>query len=313
MNLIKYKELFTLKMSLTKNLNEKTIKAYSSDLTHFFNYLDLQNNKRLTSSIILQYIENLSKTHKDSSISRKIISLKLFFNFLELEVKLSNPIKNLKFKFKKEKRLPKTLSIRDVNKLFETLYDCQTSSKTTFAKFEITRDLCIIDILISTGMRIAELANIKIQDIISSEKIILVHGKGRKQRLLYISSMETWENLREWITLRKKYKVPHEYLFINKYLNPLSIYGVENIFKKYRDLSHIKIPATPHYLRHTFATNLLSNGADLRSVQELLGHASISTTEIYTEVSTTRKKVVLKKYNLRNKIIKKNITNQEIC
>lgn len=154
--------------------------------------------------------------------------------------------------------------------------------------------------LISTGIRIGEAAIISIGDIIVNERTILIHGKGRKQRLIYISSPITWSRIYELIKIRKKQK--GEFLFINKYGQPISIYGIENIYRKYVVKANINAKSTPHYLRHTFATNLLANGADLRSVQEILGHASVSTTQIYTEVTTNRKKQVLRKYNLRNKI-----------
>lgn len=181
------------------------------------------------------------------------------------------------------------------------------NAKTPFALFESTRDLCLVDLLISTGIRIGEAIAIKHEDISFQDKTVLIHGKGRKQRLLYISSKETLINIKNWLYFKKANGIKCDYLFVNKYLQPLSIYSAENIFSKYRNLSKINHSATPHYLRHTFATNLLSNGADLRSVQELLGHANISTTEIYTEVSIARKRQVLMKYNYRNKIINDNL------
>lgn len=250
----------------------------------------------------MNYIQYLTQNYKDTTVTRKLITIKMFFRFIEEETKWINPLDKYKIKIKKEKRLPKTIPVKDVSKLLDYMYENLNQATTSFANFQAVRDLCIIDLLLSTGMRIAEVSNLKLEDIISSERVLLVHGKGKKQRLLYISSLETWNNLKVWLTIRKKLKVNHDYLFVNKYHNTLSIYGIENIFTKYRDKSGISPSATPHYLRHTFATNLLANGADLRSVQELLGHSSISTTEIYTEVNTVRKKVVLKKYNLRNRL-----------
>ena len=157
-----------------------------------------------------------------------------------------------------------------------------------------------MDLLISTGIRIGEAAALTLEDVIASERTLLIHGKGRKQRLIYISSPITWNRLMSLIKQRKR--CGGNYLFINRYGNPISIHGIEDIYAKYVKKAKLEVKSTPHYLRHTFATNLLSNGADLRSVQEILGHASVATTQIYTEVSTNRKKQVLKKYNYRNNL-----------
>ncbi|MCI9654292.1 MAG: tyrosine-type recombinase/integrase [Acholeplasmatales bacterium] len=302
MNLLKYREIFITKMMVSKNLDMKSIKAYTSDLNHLIDF----TNGKVSQESIMGYIQYLTQNYKDTTVSRKLITIKMFFRFIEEETKWINPLDKYKIKIKKEKRLPKTIPVKDVSKLLDYMYENLNQANTSFAYFQAIRNLCIIDLLLSTGMRIAEVSNLKLEDIITSERVLLVHGKGKKQRLLYISSLETWNNLKAWLSIRKKLKVNHEYLFVNKYHDTLSIYGIENIFTKYRDKSGISHSATPHYLRHTFATNLLANGADLRSVQELLGHSSISTTEIYTEVNTVRKKIVLKKYNLRNKLNRNN-------
>lgn len=302
MNLLKYREIFITKMMVSKNLDMKSIKAYTSDLDHLIDF----TNGKVSQESIMGYIQYLTQNYKDTTVSRKLITIKMFFRFIEEETKWINPLDKYKIKIKKEKRLPKTIPVKDVSKLLDYMYENLNQANTSFAYFQAIRNLCIIDLLLSTGMRIAEVSNLKLEDIITSERVLLVHGKGKKQRLLYISSLETWNNLKAWLSIRKKLKVNHEYLFVNKYHDTLSIYGIENIFTKYRDKSEISPSATPHYLRHTFATNLLANGADLRSVQELLGHSSISTTEIYTEVNTVRKKIVLKKYNLRNKLNRNN-------
>lgn len=160
----------------------------------------------------------------------------------------------------------------------------------------------MIDLLICTGIRIAEASNIALTDIIFSEHTILIHGKGKKQRLVYISSQSTWNNITQWIKTRKLYATKTDKLFVNRFGEQLGIHGIEYIYKKAKEAASINAVSTPHFLRHTFVTNLLSNGADLRSVQEILGHSNVSTTEIYTEVTTKSKKQVLSKYNFRNKL-----------
>lgn len=301
--IMEYIDNFIKQTQSTKNLSSKTIIAYRSDLTDYVGYLS-KPIWETDINDIYTYIDRISRRGlKDTSIKRKIISLKLFYSYLYREKLINgNPFFDIKFTFRQEKRLPKTLTVKEVSRLLSSLYDCKNNAKTEFSVFEITRDLCLLDLLISTGIRIGEAANITLSDIIVQEHTILIHGKGRKQRLLYISSQETWNQLKDWLRLRKTFSPSNDYLFLNRYLSPLTIYSIENIFNKYKTLSGINEKATPHYLRHTFATNLLANGADLRSVQEILGHASISTTEIYTEVTMKRKKQVLTKYNYRNKL-----------
>lgn len=206
-------------------------------------------------------------------------------------------------KLKKEKRLPKTLSIKEVSTFVQYLTNKNNDMRnSTFEKWTSIRNLALIDLLVSTGIRIGEASEISLLDIAVSNKTILIHGKGRKQRLVYISCQETWDNIMEWIKLRSMRITNTDKLFVNRYGNQISIHGIEYIYNSIKKKVMINQQSTPHYLRHTFATNLLENGADLRSVQEILGHSSVVTTEIYTEVSTERKKQVLKKYNYRNNL-----------
>ncbi len=286
----------------TKNLSEKTITAYKSDLNDFNSFV---NHHELNNESILQYIQELTITRKlkDTTINRKLIVLKMFFEYLYSKNYIENNyFSSHHFKFKKEKKLPKTLAIKETSKLLSCVTDQSINATSDFEKWKTSRNLALIDILISTGIRIAEAANISINDIINSERIILIHGKGRKQRLIYISCPETWNNITAWLKIRKTRPTNTDMLFVNRYGEPISIHGIEYIYNSLKIQCTININSTPHYLRHTFATNLLANGADLRSVQEILGHSSVSTTEIYTEVTAKRKKQVLNKYNYRNKL-----------
>ena len=281
----------------TKNLSKKTLNAYSIDLNQYFKY-----EKDILHPDICALISFLHDELKlkDSSIRRKIITLKIFYEYLvNLDLIAITPFAKLKFRFKQEQRLPKTLSVTEVSKMLDC-FEKNTDTLSSFAKKIFTRDSALMDLLISTGIRIGEAASITIEDIICSERTLLIHGKGRKQRLIYISSSVTWSRLSTLIRERKKSENRH--LFVNRYGEPISINGIENIYKKYVKEANINVRSTPHYLRHTFATNLLANGADLRSVQEILGHASVATTQIYTEVTTNRKKQVLRKFNYRNKL-----------
>ena len=284
-------------LQATKNLSDKTYKAYSSDLNQFFKF----EQNILTPDIcaFISYLSNQLRL-KDTSIRRKIITLKNYYNYLiDNEIIEASPFKKLKFRFKQERKLPKTLTVIEISKILKC-FEIETSTLSTFALKEYIRNAALIDLLISTGIRIGEAAAITLNDIIVPEHTILINGKGRKQRLIYISSHTTWDRLKMLMKERKNSACPN--LFVNRYGQPLSIHGIEDIYKKYIKKAQITTKSTPHYLRHTFATNLLANGADLRSVQEILGHASVATTQIYTEVTTARKKQVLKKFNYRNKL-----------
>ncbi len=284
-------------LQATKNLSEKTLRAYTSDLKQFFNY----ENNILQPDIcaFITYLNGQLKL-KDTSIRRKIITLKNFYNYLlDTEIINSSPFRKLKFRFKQEKKLPKTLTVNEISKILKC-FDIDPTALSPFTQKEYIRDAALLDLLISTGIRIGEAAALTIDDIILSERTLLIHGKGRKQRLIYISSSQTWDRIKTLIKERKNCNDKH--LFVNRYGQPLSIHGIEDIYKKYIKKAQITTKSTPHYLRHTFATNLLANGADLRSVQEILGHASVATTQIYTEVTTARKKQVLRKFNYRNKL-----------
>ena len=252
------------------------------------------------SALVAIYLSQDRKL-KDSTINRKLIVLKIFFKYLHHHAFIDqNYYQAHCFKFKKERKLPKTLEKREISKLLTYIEQQNLNAQSDYERWKTARNLALIDILISTGIRIAEASNISLDDILMSEHVILIHGKGRKQRLIYISCSKTWNNLQQWIKIRKTVPCYTDKIFINKYGKQVSIHGIEYIYNTLKIASGINPNSTPHYLRHTFATNLLANGADLRSVQEILGHSSVSTTEIYTEVTTNRKKQVLKRYNYRN-------------
>lgn len=293
--------LSTLKTE--RNLTNKSTKAYYSDLSSFLSWL--QDNKIIIidSKVINSYIYWLQNTKymKDTSIKRKYVTLKSFSRYLvNKKIIISSPFENMRISFKTTKRLPKTITSQDIVKLLKAPLEELQELKTEFRINITTRNLAIIELLYCVGIRIGELVNIELKDINIQEQTLLIHGKGRKDRLLYISSADVIEIINTWIIVRDKLKPNCEALFINKYGDKLSIYSIENIYEKYRQLAGLESKSTPHHLRHTFATQLLNNGADIRAVQEILGHSSITTTQIYTEVSTERKKQVLLKYNARN-------------
>ncbi len=299
-NYINLVERFVSVVKTTKNLSSKTIIAYRSDLNDLISFI---GNEPLSDTVVLQYIHHLSceRQLKDTTITRKLIVMKMFLGFLFEEKQIpKNYYYNHNFHFKKEKQLPKTLSVNEASNLLAQLIKDYTNSATPYRRWTSIRNLALIDVLISTGIRIGEAANIDLNDICIADRTVLIHGKGRKQRIIYISCSQTWEYLMQWVKIRSSRWTTTNKLFVNRYGDQISIHGIEYIYNSVKKAANLNTYSTPHYLRHTFATNLLENGADLRSVQEILGHSSISTTEIYTEVTTRRKRQVLDQYNYRN-------------
>ena len=283
----------------TKNLSDKTIIAYQSDLKDFDLFI---SGSEISEERLLAYVTHLMNERRlsVSTINRKMIVIKMYLKYLNdkqyIDIGFSMPT----FRLKQERRLPRTLSKKEVGALLNLATNRAYEDTSVIGQALALRNLALLDILIATGIRIGEASSISMTDIVKPERTILIHGKGRKQRLIYISCPETWNAIIAWIKARETLKPTTEHLFVNRYGNQLGIHGIEYVFNTLKNHASINKGATPHYLRHTFATNLLANGADLRSVQEILGHSSVSTTEIYTEVSIKRKRQVLNKYNYRN-------------
>jgi integrase/recombinase XerD len=290
-------------LALERNLSPKSINAYFYDLRMLLNWSHAHSCEIISETSLQAYFSELvnHSSLKDTSIKRKYISIKSFYNFLlEKEWIAHSPVTKLGKNFKKAKRIPKTLSIEEIQKLLASPQNDYHTLASEFRKRICIRNNAIMELLFSTGIRIGELVNISLNDLDLEKQTLLIFGKGRKERLLYLSSEEVIVKIKNWLDQREHLHPKCDSLFINKYGNTLTIYSIEDIFYKYRKAANINANATPHYLRHSFATQLLDNGADLRSVQEILGHSSVSTTEIYTEVSIQRKKDVLSRFNPRN-------------
>lgn len=296
---------YELYLSVERNLSVKSIKAYLSDLNGLLEWYRTQTLEQVTKENLRIYLESLASHNHlhDSTIKRKYISIKAFFNYLvQKEALALSPLSGFGKHFKTARRIPKTLSVSEVEKLLNSPQEDMKRLHTDFRKWICTRNNAIIELLYVIGIRIGELVSIDLENIDLAERTILIFGKGRKERLLYISSTEVIQKIEAWLSVRENLHPQSNSLFINKYGERLSIYSIEDIYSKYRDMSNISKKSTPHYLRHSFATHLLNNGADLRSVQEILGHTSVSTTQIYTEVSVERKKDVLTRFNARNNL-----------
>lgn len=271
--------LYFLKKEL--NYSDYTIKNYQLDLTDFFKYvsksnIDFLNIKNTHVRGYLKYLDTCNL--KNTTISRRISALRTFYNYLlEKGFVKSNIFLNIKNP-KLEKKLPNYLNYTEIEELLASI-DTRTDEG-------LERRL-LIEMFYSTGCRVGEMVNVKISDIDFYNKTIKVMGKGSKERIVYYGDYAS-KYLEDYL----KNKDKKGYLFTNKRGEKLTIEEVEYIVRDIMKHISIKTHVTPHTLRHTFATHLLNNGADIRTVQELLGHANLSTTGIYTHVSSDRLKDV---------------------
>ena len=253
-----------------------TVNSYLSDIKIFEEYLDSlrRDYLKVDKDVIREYLKYLGNLgYKSSSVNRILSSLYKYYDYLELlKVIDNNPFKSIK-RPKKEKKLPNFINNND----YEVLIDKTLERRDTIG----LRNALLIELLYSSGIRISEAINIKLKDINRDDKSIRILGKGNKMRIVYFGDYAK-EYLDSYLTLRNSNS---EYLFLNKNNMPLTRRGAEYIVSLLVKSSLLKKKITPHTFRHSYATEMLNNGADIRSVQELLGHASLSTTGIYTHVT----------------------------
>ena len=275
---------------IEKGLSKNTIKSYESDLKEFFAWCHNIHKKlpsKLTSSSINIYLGYLfNKNIKSSSVNRKLSTLKAFYIFLyKQKLILKIPTEDIETP-KIQKKLPSTLSENEVEKLLKAPKDKNIIE---------VRDKAMLEMLYATGMRISELVNLKEVNVDKNRQVVKVLGKGSKERLIPFGD-EALDSLQKYLHKRNSRNI---YIFLNNRDNKLSRVGFWQRVKIYLKRVHLKSDITPHTLRHAFATHLLNRGADLRSVQLLLGHSDLSTTQIYTHIAKQRLSEMHKKHHPR--------------
>ena len=278
-----------------KRLNEKTIKAYTIDLNQ---YLEFITTTEINQKIINEYIHYLNKKYlKYKTIKRKIASVKAFYSYLEYEEIIDySPFNKIKTKIKEPKLLPKTIQKDYIDKIIHLLLKDLKNSKTEFQKKISLRNITLISVMFSTGIRVSELCNIKLKDIDLLEKKLKIFGKGSKERILYLGNSNVVQLCQMYLTYNNTCK-KNEYYFLNKFNKKLSEQTVRILLKKIESELELSTHITPHMFRHTFATTLLEKGVDIRYIQNILGHSSISTTQIYTYVTYSKQKEILTNKN----------------
>jgi integrase/recombinase XerC len=282
-------EQFLEHLRYERNVSEHTLRNYSSDLDQFFQYLTLNNTREEPDLSAIDHLtirEWLASLHsaqkKKSSIARKLAALRTFFQFLVREGVLEMNSAKLVSTPKQEKKLPKHLSIEEAIRFIES-----PDAETDLGK----RDRAMLELMYATGVRVAELTTLNVADVDFGNQLVRVTGKRRKQRIVPFGD-PAGEAIRNYLSVRDKFlfnapisERDDEALFLNYKGTRITTRSVGRMVDKYIRLCAGMHNISPHALRHSFATHLLDSGADLRDIQELLGHARLSTTQVYTHVS----------------------------
>ena len=290
-------ENFKNYLKLERGLSTNSIKSYEYDLIQFKKYIN--DNKinmhpyECTSEIVKIYIyKSFSNNKSSSSQARCISSLKSFFNYLLFEGKIKiSPVNDIETP-KLEKKLPEILTEDEITKLISSI-----NLNNEFGQ----RNKTIVEVLYGTGIRVSELIKLNLSNIFFNESFLKVFGKGNKERFVPLGDVASIE-IKKYLDLREKLNIDPKFsdiLFLNRYGRQLTRSMIFKIIKDSAKEANIRKNISPHTLRHSYATHLIKNGADLRTIQLILGHESIITTEIYTHLDTYHLEEVLKKYHPR--------------
>lgn len=292
---MKYIEEFLKYIREEKNYSDLTIESYRSDLEEFLICINAKDLSKVTKIDIKSYLKDLfDKGNSSSTVSRKISTLKSFYKYMKLVGNINaSPMNTIKYP-KKEKSLPKFIQYNELEEMIEISKQGDLGP----------RNNLIIELMYSTGVRVSELVNIKLTDIDLDSKKIRIFGKGSYERFVFLGEYATYaiNNYTNDLRLKLLNGKTNEYLLLNKDGNKITTRGVAKIIDKLIEETSVKTKVSPHTLRHTFATHLLDNGCDLRSVQEMLGHKNINSTEVYTHVTSERLKSVYFKSHPRSKM-----------
>lgn len=281
-----------------KNLSDKTINSYETDLNQFQLVA-----KELSRQTIWEYIECLNRKYKPKTVKRKIATLKAFTHYLLIQDIIEySPFDKVEVVIKEPFLLPKTIPMDVINKLFLHLYSQIELAETDYQKKCTIRNAAVLELLFATGARIAEICTLKKDDVDLIGGIIKFYGKGSKERIIPVENQCV-------IGILVRYNKHFEndiadcgYFFVNKLKNRLTEQSVREMIRVSCENCGISMHITPHMFRHSFATYLLEEDVDIRYIQQMLGHSSITTTQIYTHVTSSKQKEILKTKHPRNKL-----------
>ena len=284
-----------------KNLDAKTLSAYQTDIDQFQQFCNGLDYSKVDASTLESYISYMHKKFKPRTMKRKIASLKALFGYLEFKEYIqTNPWAKVRVHLREPAILPRIIPLASVESFLLTIYTQTENAKTEYRRRNALRDAALCELLFSTGLRVSELCSLKPSDVDLNENVIMVLGKGAKERRIQIGNGQVSGILKKYKeTYHKEIDMCNSF-FVNQKGRAFNDQAVRRMINHYTNLAAIEQHITPHMFRHTFATALLEANVDIRYIQEMLGHSSIHTTEIYTHVSMAKQKDILSNMHPRN-------------
>lgn len=280
-----------------KELDRKTLKAYRIDLRQYFEYICVDEPDK---EKIEEYVTHLHKSYKQKTVKRKIASIKAFYNYLEeTEIIAESPFRKIKVKFKETVTLPRIIPREEIEKLLNHMYQCLNENDKASRKFML-RDVAVIEVFFATGARVYEISNIRDDSINLNTGLIRLMGKGGKERYVQISNTSILEVLKKYYDENEQSIKKSGYFFVNNRESRYTEQSIRLMLKKYTKQAGIERNITPHMFRHSFATYLIEEGVDVSCVQQILGHSSIKTTQIYIHIAAKKQAEILKELHPRN-------------
>lgn len=280
-----------------KELDKKSLKAYRIDLCQYFEYVCVDEPDK---EKIEEYVTHLHKSYKQKTVKRKIASIKAFYNYLEeTEVIAENPFRKIKVKFKETVTLPRIIPREEIEKLLNHMYQCLNENDKVSRKYML-RDVAVIEVFFATGARVYEISNIREDSINLNTGLIRLMGKGGKERYVQIGNNSILEVLNKYYAENEQAIKKTGYFFVNNRESRYTEQSIRIMLKKYTKQAGIQRNITPHMFRHSFATYLIEEGVDVSCVQQILGHSSIKTTQIYIHIAAKKQAEILKEMHPRN-------------
>lgn len=281
-----------------KKLSDKTIRAYKIDLSQYGVF-----SNELSKQALWDYIEYLNKKYKPKTAKRKLATLKAFIHFLLLQDLIDfNPFDKLETTIKEPLLLPKTIPLGVIAKLISFSYQQIVFAKSDYQIRSAVRNTAILELLFATGARVAEICTLRSDNVDLLGNSLKFYGKGSKERIIPIENFAVLSILRKYHSLFEKEIPDSGYFFVNKLGRRMTEQSVRNMINFYCKQCGVDMHITPHMFRHSFATLLLEEDVDIRYIQRMLGHSSITTTQIYTHVTSAKQKEILKTKHPRNKL-----------